>query len=215
MNLAGSKKCERQLVTDHIFSRYFEKIATAISRIESVPLDIINNYRLEAKFRADMHNVSICARQDPEKTWILCNFQITKEEVEAIMTDWKDEWKHDVRLDEVSDSEDEDTKMKKKYEQQQEEEVVKEKKHAPKKTKTTMTKNKTTTETIEDPEDTTVPSMTLEMGKKKIVLGGGGSTPNKARGTPSKFPETDEQISLLEEKLNDHSLTIWEDIDSA
>lgn len=54
-------------------------------------MDIIDEYHLQAKFRADMHSVSICARRDPKQTWVLGHFQITKEYVEAIMMDWKDE----------------------------------------------------------------------------------------------------------------------------
>lgn len=87
-----------------------------------------------------------------------------------------------------------------------------------KKTKKTTTKKKQMKETIEDLEDTeknTIPAMTQVTGKWKLVLGGVGTTSKKARGTLVKFPQTKEQISLLAQKLKDHSLTIWEDIDSA
>jgi len=95
---------------------------------------------------------------------------------------------------------------------------VKGKKTAMNKTKKTSTKKKKTLETIEDPEDTnknTVLAVTKVTSKQKLVLGGGGTTLKKVRGTLTKFLQTEEQISLMEEKLKDHSMTVWEDIDSA
>jgi len=114
----------------------------------------MNDYRLQARFRVDMHGISICARRDLEKTWVLGHFHITREEFKAIMTDWKDEWKHNVPQEEVSGSEDEeiDTNKQKEEEADEDVEVVKEKKPVPKKTKKTMRMKRQMTETIEDPE---------------------------------------------------------------
>jgi len=57
----------------------------AISNIERVPRDIIDEYRIQAKLQADMDSVSSCAQWDLEATWVLSHFQITKEYVETIM----------------------------------------------------------------------------------------------------------------------------------
>lgn len=76
-----------------------------------------------------MHYVYVCARWDPKKTWVLGHFQITMAEVEAIMTDWKDDWKHDVNQDELSRFEDEEeTLVDEKDEQEEVESVVAKKK---------------------------------------------------------------------------------------
>jgi len=217
INLAWRNNRQQQLITDQIFIGYFEQIVTTISDIPRVPIEIIDEYRLQVMFKVDMHYVSVCIRWDPNKTWVLGHVQITLQEVEAIMTDWEEGWKKDVQLDEVSGSEDEETETDKKYEQEEVEEFFEKNKPATKKTKKTMTKNKNTIETIEDQENieqTTVLVMTEETGKQKIVLGGAGSTPKKARGTLVKFPQIEYHITLLAEKRKDHSVTVWEDIDN-
>ena len=48
--------------------------------------------------------MSIYARQDPEVTWVMSHFQVTKEDIETIMQDWKAEWKQDLRPKELSES---------------------------------------------------------------------------------------------------------------
>lgn len=53
------------------------------------------------------------------------------------------------------------------------------------------------------------------MSKRKLTLSLGGSTPKKSggTGTPSKLLQTEEHISLLVEKLKDHTMVVWEEID--
>lgn len=60
---------------------------TTKSDIPRVTIEIIDEYQLQERFKVDMHYVYACARWDPEKTWILDHFQITLQEVEAIMQD--------------------------------------------------------------------------------------------------------------------------------
>jgi len=50
----------------------------------------------------------------------------------------------------------------------------------------------------------------------KLSLGGAGSTPKKARGTLAvahKIPQTEAHITLLADKLKDHSQAIWGSIE--
>jgi len=53
------------------------------------------------------------------------------------------------------------------------------------------------------------------LSKRKLGLDDAGPTPKKARGTLAKFPQTEEKFLLLAEKLKDHSMSVWEDIDTA
>jgi len=90
-------------MNDIVFSAYFQYIVEAISSTERVPHDLIDEYRMQVKFQVDIHNVYIWARRDPEETWILSHFQITKEDIETIMQDWKFEWKQDIWPEELSE----------------------------------------------------------------------------------------------------------------
>jgi len=65
MNLGWNHDRQRKIINDHIFSGYLKKNVTSIYDIPRVPMDIIDEYRLEMKFRAYMHSISVCARWDP------------------------------------------------------------------------------------------------------------------------------------------------------
>jgi len=97
------------------------QIVKTISVIPRVPIDIIEEYRLQERFREYMHYIYVCARRDQEKTWVPRPFQINLGEVQAIMTNCKPEWKHDVQQDEVSGYEDEEETSADKKDEQEEE----------------------------------------------------------------------------------------------
>lgn len=147
-------------------------------------MDIINEYHLQAKFKADMHSISVCAWRDLEGTWVLSHFQINKEDVEAIMTYWKERWKHDVPQNEISESEDEEIPSeKKKTGKRVVAQVVKGKKTTTKKNKKVSTKKKKVLETIKDTDEVAgIRAATQPKWKHILTLGGMGSTPKKSRG---------------------------------
>jgi len=66
-------------------------------------------------------------------------------------------------------------------------------------------------------EKGTVPAVTKATSKRKLVLRGARSTPKKARGTLAialKIPQTEAHITLLVDKIKDHSQAIWGDIEN-
>lgn len=78
-------------------------------------------------------------------------------------------------------------------------------------TKKTLTNKKTPTEAEKEPY-MFEQAATEILGKCKLTLGGGSTTPKKERETLVKFPQTEEHLSLLAEKLKDHAENVWEDI---
>lgn len=75
MNLAYSLNSDRQHINNVVFSTYFHNIFSTIRGIDRVNHDLIDEYHLQVKFQADMHNVYIRAQRDPDENWVMSQFQ--------------------------------------------------------------------------------------------------------------------------------------------
>lgn len=76
------------------------------------------------------------------------------------------------------------------------------------KTKKVTTNTKKTTTTMTDP-DIDDQAVTGTSRKRKLILGSATTIPKKPRGTPTKLPQTEEQIVVLVDKLKDHTVIVW------
>ena len=153
-----------------------------------------------------MHYVYLHARRDLAKTWVMGHFQITLDEIETTMMDWEPSWRKDLPIEDIVDSdvEEEETSADKKENADDEEEehanedmgeevVGKEeakpviKKTWTQQSKKDTTKKNETTETEADLDALDQETINV-LSKRKLPLGGLGSTPKKAWGSPAQFP---------------------------
>lgn len=51
------------------------------------------------------------------------------------------------------------------------------------------------------------------LSKRKLPLANLGNTPKKAWGSPEQFPQMEEKIFVLTDKLKDHVVSVWTTID--
>lgn len=161
-----------------------------------------------------MHYIYICTRSDPEKVWVMCHFQITLAEIEALMAKRESGWRKVVPLEDIVESEPEEGEedANKKDEEEydddahtkddtKEEDAGKEVKEAiinkPTTCPTQKGKGKKKRARATEMEiDALDQEMIDVLRKQKLPLADLGSTPKKARGFQHSFPKRKRKLQF-------------------
>ena len=88
----------RQIDNNLEFFLQVEAVRQKMLSMPRIEATMVQRYRNTIIFHLWPHYISIQQRQDPHHQWLVIEFKLTKEEIDNIVQEWKEEWR-DIVVD--------------------------------------------------------------------------------------------------------------------
>jgi hypothetical protein len=104
VNLWANLDPDRQDINNQVFFPYYQQLCAVVASRPRITKDLIDMYKKQLHFMADLHHIYIKKRSVKTKDWYAGSYCMVQADIEEIIKDWPKEWRSpDINLSELDE----------------------------------------------------------------------------------------------------------------